>query len=278
MGQSHSRIVAANCFEERGNARLEAHLMKTLVSFVTRCSGILLFTTLTLGQNPAQSPQTAPVPGSSYPPGDPRNRVMATGMAANGGSIANGVYSNSIYGFSLQIPPGWAVLPTQSAKIAGSESDSERPEVQSQIKQVILIMSENAPMKRSVDRNQVQIIVMHLPNMPGPTAAEGYIAYSQRMAKEKGIPVEYKGSPESTKIHNQSFSKISLEENTEGSMQHIEQYVTTQGQALLQFLLISPNEDGLKTLEPVIQSVQFKAMPAKKPTKKKSTKSQTAQH
>lgn len=202
---------------------------------------------------------------------------MATGMAANGGSITNGVYSNSIYGFSLQIPPGWAVLPTQAAKIAGSESDSERPEVQSKLKQVILIMSENAPLKRSVDRKQVQIIAMNLPTMPGPTAAEGYITYSQRMAKEKGIQVEYKGSPQSTTIHNQPFSKINLEESTEGSMQHIEQYVTTRGQALLQFLLISPNDDGLKTLEPVIQSVQFKAMPAKKPAKKKSTKPQSSQ-
>ena len=199
---------------------------------------------------------------------------MATGMAANGGSIANGVYSNSIYGFSLQVPPGWAVLPTEAAKIAGSENESARPEVQNQLKQVILIMSENAPLKRSVERKQVQIIATHLPTMPAPTAAEGYITYSQRMAKEKALPVEYKGSPESTLIHSQSFSKINLEENTQGRPQYIEQYVTTRGQALLQFLLISPDEEGLKTLDPVIHSVQFKAMPAKKPVKKKSAKPQ----
>jgi len=198
---------------------------------------------------------------------------MATGMAANGGSILNGVYSNSIYGFSMQVPPGWAVLPTQSAKIAGSENDSARPEVQSKLRQVILIMSENAPLRRSVERKQVQIIATHLPTMPGPTAAEGYITYSQRMAKEKGIPTEYKSSPESTTIHNQSFSRITLEENTQGSLQHIQQYVTTRGQDLLQFLLISPDENGLKTLEPVIQSVQFKAIP-KKPVKKKSANPQ----
>jgi hypothetical protein len=199
---------------------------------------------------------------------------MATGMAANGGSIVNGVYSNSIYGFSLQIPPGWAVLPTEAAKIAGSESESARPEVQSKLKQVILIMSENAPLKPSVQRRQVQVIVTHLPTMPGPTAAEGYITYSQRIAKEKGMQLEYKGSPESATIHQQPFSKISLEETTEGSMQHIEQYVTTRGQALLQFFLISPDENGLKTLEPVIQSVQFKPLPTEKPVKKKSAKAQ----
>ena len=197
---------------------------------------------------------------------------MATGMAANGGSIENGVYSNSIYEFSMHIPPGWAVLPTQTAKIAGSEGpDAQRIEVQKELKQVIFIMSENAPLKRSVERNQVQIIATKLPRMPGPTAAEGYITYSQRMAKEENLPVEYKGQPEKKTIHDQLFSMIQLQETTDGVRQHIEQYVTTRGQSLLQFLLISPDEDGLKIVEPVIQSVQFKAAkPAKKATTKKA--------
>ena len=244
--------------------------MKTL-PFVVRCGWVLLIASLMLGQNPPQSPQSAPSPGAPYPPGDPRSPVMATGMAANGGSILNGVYSNSVFGFSMQIPPGWAILPTQTARIAGTESsDAQRPEVQRQLKQVILIMSENAPLKKSVERKQVQIIAMHLPKEPGPTAAEGYITYSERIAKEKGMQVEYKGSPENKTIHDQQFSMISLEETTDGSPQHIQQYVTTRGQNLLQFFLISPDEVGLTSLEPVIQSVQFKAMPPKKAAGKKS--------
>jgi hypothetical protein len=91
------------------------------------------------------------------------------------------------------------------------------------------------------------------------------------MAKEKGFRVEYKGPPEKKTIHEQPFSMIQFSETTDGSLQHIEQYVTTRGQSLLQFLLISPDEDGLKTLEPVIQSVQFKAAtPTKKPAAKKA--------
>jgi hypothetical protein len=197
---------------------------------------------------------------------------MVTGMAANGGSILNGIYSNSVYGFSMQIPPGWAVLPTQTARMAGSEgADAQRPEVQKQLKEVILIMSENAPFKKSVERRQVQILATRLPTMPGPTAAEGYITYSERMAKEKSLPVEFKGLPEKKTIHEQPFSMIQLDETTDGSLQYIEQYVTTRGQSLLQFLLISPDQDGLKALEPVIQSVQFKAAtPPKKPAAKKA--------
>lgn len=261
-----------NCFGVVRSATLAFASMRKPTSFFACCYGLLLFASLTHGQTTPQSPQGGALPGGPFPPGDPRNRVMATGMAANGGSILNGVYSNSIYEFSMQIPPGWAVLPTQTARVAGAEgADAQRPEVQKELKQVILIMSENAPLKRSVERKQVQIIATKLPTTPGPTAAEGYIAYSQRMAKEKGLPVEFKGSPEKKTIHDQPFSMIELAETTDGSLQHIEQYVTTRGQSLLQFLLISPDENGLKNLEPVIQSVQFKvAKPAKKPVTKKA--------
>ena len=267
--------VTCNCFDVRWSATLAIASMRKLTFFSACCSWVLLFTSLTQGQTVPQSPQGGVLPGGPYPPGDPRSRVLTTGMAANGGSILNGVYSNSIYEFSMQIPPGWAVLPTPAARIAGSEgADAQRPEVQKELKQVILIMSENAPLKRSVERKQVQIIAMKLPTTPGPTAAEGYITYSQRMAKEKGLPVEFKGSPEKKTIHEQPFSMIQLEETTDGTRQHISQYVTTRGQDLLQFLLISPDEEGLKTLEPLIHSVQFKAAkPAKKPpTKEAATK------
>ena len=252
--------------------------MKKPMSFFACCYGLLLFALLTHGQTTPQSPQGGALPGGPFPPGDPRNRVMATGMAANGGSILNGVYSNSIYGFSMQIPPGWPVLPTQTARIAGSEgADAQQPEVQKELKQVILIMSENAPLKKSVQRRQVQIIATKLPTAPGPTTAEGFITYSQRMAKEKGLHVDFKGSSEKKTIHDQPFSMIQFTETTDGSLQHIEEYVTTSGQSLLQFLLISPDENGLRTLDPVIQSVQFKtAKPAKKPaTKKAVTKPKT---
>jgi hypothetical protein len=231
------------------------------------------------------STQTAtPPPSTPMTAREARSRVQPTGLSASGGSILNGVYSNSIYGFSMQIPPGWAVVPTQAARIsqAGAmpmdtqQTQAQKLATQRQLDQVVLIMTENKPLKKSVERKGVQIIATHLPNTPGPTAAEGYIAYSQQMAKEKGLPVEYKGSPEKLTIHDQPFDKINLEETIDGSLQHIQQYVTTRGQALLQFLLISPEETGLATLQPVIQSVQFKSLTAK-PTKKSSKTAQKTQ-
>ena len=140
--------------------------------------------------------------------------------------------------------------------------------------QVVLIMTENAPLKKSYQRKGLQIVSMQLAALADSSAADGYVAYSQRMAKEKGMEIEYKGSPEKVTINDQQFTKVNLEETTQGSVQHIEQYVTTRGRALLQFFLISPDAAGLPTLEPIMQSLQFKMPAAKKPGPRKPAKPQ----
>lgn len=231
-------------------------------------STIVLGSTL-VAQNPAQTP---PVPGQAPPPAGQKTTVLPTGLSASGGSIASGVYTNSIYGFSLHIPAGWAVIPPQAAKIP--QAGTSQPDADRQRTQVVLIMTENAPLKKSVERKGLQIVSMQLAAPADSSAAEGYIAYSQRMAKEKGMQIEYKGSPEKTTISNQEFVKVALEETTATSVQHIEQYVTTRGRALLQFFLISPDAAGLQGLEPVMQSLQFKTPTPKKPGPRKPAKPQ----
>ena len=222
-----------------------------------------------LAQNPAQTP---PAPGQAPPPAGQKATVLPTGLSASGGSIVNGVYTNSIYGFSLHIPAGWAVIPPQAAKIP--QAGTSQPDADRQRTQVVLVMTENAPLKKSVERKGLQIVSMQLAAPADSSAAEGYIAYSQRMAKEKGMQIEYKGSPEKTTISNQEFVKVALEETSDTSVQHIEQYVTTRGRALLQFFLISPDAAGLQGLEPVMQSLEFKTPTPKKPGPRKPAKPQ----
>jgi hypothetical protein len=176
-------------------------------------------------------------------------------MAASGGSLANGIYSNSTYRFSLQVPPGWAVVPptAETAKTAAPRTTASH-----QSNRVLLVMTENAPFRKSTERKALQIIATRLATVPGPTAAEGFITYSERTAKEQGMAVKYEHSPERLTIHDRPFSKATLVQTTDGADQHIEQYVTTAGESLLQFILISPTAEGLKDLQPTIQSLQFR--------------------
>jgi hypothetical protein len=51
----------------------------------------------------------------------------------------------------------------------------------------------------------------------------------------------------------------------------VEQYVATQGSVLLQFMLVSPDEKGLKGLEPSIQSIELKHSAIKPASRSKSS-------
>jgi hypothetical protein len=221
---------------------------------------------------PAQPTQTAPT-GPGAAPGMPSSRMTPTGLSATGGSIANDVYSNSIYGFSIKIPPGWVVLPSREPKVATQDAALLKS---AQTSRPLLVITENAPLKKSNQRKNIQIIATRLRASAGPNAAQDYLAFSQKTAKEKGMDVEYLGDPQEATINGQTLWKLASNEPSNGAMQHVEQYVTTRESILLQFFLVSPDEAGLKTLEPSIQSLEFKAMAPRKATKGSAKKAKAA--
>ena len=194
----------------------------------------------------------------------PSSRMTPTGLHETGGSIANDVYSNSIYGFSIKIPPGWVVLPSRGPKVATQDAALLKA---AQISRPLLVITENAPLKKSNQRKNIQIIATRMRAPSGPTAAQDYLAYSQKTAKEKGMDVEYLGDPQEVTVNGQTLWKLASNEPSNGVVQHVEQYVITRESILLQFFLVSPDEAGLKQLEPSIQSLEFKATTPRTATK-----------
>jgi len=225
---------------------------------------------------PLQNPPA--VPGQFPATGQP-GKMLPTGLAANGGSIANSVYTNSIYGFSLKTPPGWAVVPGNDPNFKSETGDSALLK-SALIRHTLLVMTENAPLRKAFQRKSIQILATRLTGQPGPTVAQDYLTYSQKTAKEKGVAVQYLGSPEEVTIHGQKLWRVASNETAQdGTVQHVEQYVITRGATLLQFFLVSPDEPGLKDLEPSIQSLEFKALPpnpSPNPSSKTSPKKPSA--
>lgn len=216
---------------------------------------------------PPRPGQGATSPGAA-PGMAPSSRMTPTGLQASGGSIANDVYSNSIYGFSIKIPPGWVVMPTSEPKVATQDAALLKA---AQLSHPLLVITENAPLKKSNQRKQIQIIATRLRAPSSPTEAKDYLAYSEKTVKEKGMEVEYLGDPQEVTVNGQSLWKLASNEPSDGVVQHLEQYVMTRESILLQFFLVSPDEAGLKALEPSIQSLEFKSMPrtaTKQPAKK----------
>jgi len=218
--------------------------------------------------NPTPPPQQPAGPGGAAG----ASKLAPTGLAENGGSIANDVYTNSTYGFSMKVPPGWVVVPSKNPTAPAANSKEAALMQAAQSNRVLLVMTENAPFKKSVQRKSVQIVATRLLKKTAPNEGELYLKYSKRTAAERKMAVEYTGDPTEVTIRGNKFWTIGLNQTTEGAVQHIEQYVTTQGAVLLQFMLVSPDEKGLKDLEPSIQSIQMKPVTTKPPRRSQATK------
>jgi len=215
-------------------------------------------------------------PGANTPGMAEASRMRPTNLQSNGGSMANGVYTNSIYGFSLKTPPGWAVVPGKDPIPAKTEASNPLLKA-AQISHTLLVMTENAPLRKSSQRKSIQIMATRMLGEPTPTAAHDYLIYSEKNAKDKGMAVEYLGDPEEVTINGEKLWKVASNETIEGATQHVEQYVITRQAILLQFFLVSPTEPGLKDIESSIQSLQFKPMVEKRPLKQTPKKTKAAQ-
>ena len=212
----------------------------------------------------AQTPSTPPVhprpqTGPGGPPSNPSSQFRATGLEANGGSITAGVYTNSIFGFSLQVPPGWVVAPATDPPPIKPAKGQSPSAATPQTNRVLLLLTENAPFKKSFQRRSIQVIATRLIATPLPTSGEEFLVYSQKTVKERNMPVEYIGDPKEVTINGRSLWEIDFNDNTSGALQHANQSVVLEKDVLLQFFLVSPDEAGLKNLQPYIRSLRFKA-------------------
>jgi hypothetical protein len=211
-------------------------------------------------------PNPTPHPnGQAAPAGVDPSKMAPTGLAENGGSIANDVYTNSTYEFSMKVPPGWVVVPSKNPTAPPINSREAALMKAAQTNHVLLVMTENAPMKKNAQRKSIQIVATRLLKKTVPNEGEQYLIYSKRTARERNMAVEYTGDPTEVTINGNNFWTIGLNQSLEGEVQHVEQYVTTQGSVLLQFMLVSPDEKGLKDLEPSVQSIQMKPVTSKPP-------------
>jgi len=235
-----------------------------LLSAQSNAPGSQGTTSLAPSQAPPRQPGLGPVMDVS--------KLTPTGLADSGGSYKDGIYSNSIYNISLKIPVGWVFAPVpKQMEVPVTDKNSIAKHMQ--VTRVLMIATENAPMKRGNQRKSIQVVVTQLRSKPGPGAELDFITYSENAAKEKGMKVEYLGNPEEVRIQGHKYGKIRLTDSTSGATLHVEQYVSVRNQTLLQFLLVSPDDAGLDGLQSAIQSLKFPA--AKRTTKTPAGKSKS---
>jgi hypothetical protein len=192
----------------------------------------------------------------------------ATIVSSDGSSVTDNRYENPYFGFTFDFPRDWHVLNNAAAKkvleengrkmAAGNpalEAEAKKPDVSTPL----LAVSEPTPYKNSPVGRTFKILASDVSAEKQPVTAEAYANALASMAKEGKMPFELLSGPERVTINGNKMAKLYLKLVFEGTTYYAVMWAVPKNQYMLQFMATSPEKDGLTDLEPVMQSLHFRA-------------------
>jgi hypothetical protein len=149
---------------------------------------------------------------STTPEVVPERRVASV----HPGSIAGNIYTNTFFGFSLEIPGGWKVADDAALKALTERNNevlSQQPQWvtyahNSEVDSPLLIMGEREPAKGGQHRRMLQILCTDVSERPGQPSADGFLKFEAEANIRIGAGVEYSDTLERVTLGGQEFWKI----------------------------------------------------------------------
>jgi hypothetical protein len=182
------------------------------------------------------------------------------------GTVSEDIYTNDFFEFSIEVPPGWKVVDNaryqklnEQARDLAAKQDSELAELGrgTEINAPLLIMGEIKTRMGGKQRRLVQVLSTDVSNRPGTASAEQFLTFIAELNIRKGLPVEYVTKPEQVEFGGRTGWKAYFTQRS-STMWYGVNFVTVEKNHILQFILLSPDEDGLRSLETVLKTVQFR--------------------
>jgi len=176
------------------------------------------------------------------------------------GSISDNVYTNPFFGISLEIPTGWKVADSVRAQAVqekrGDEFKRQRPDIatfatEAEVNMPLLIMGEPSKLGR-----RLIIASTNISTRPGPASAEEYLKYVAATSEEKGLPAEYGPTMEQVMVGGRALWKAHFTQ-TSSTVWYGVHFAIIEKKHILQFVLYSPDQDGLSELEAVMRTLHF---------------------
>jgi hypothetical protein len=134
----------------------------------------------------AQSPSSASKPPAQKTPSSSHSDSLADGSLLNPVSVSNGIYRNSGFGFSCQIPPAW-VQRTDEMN-ARDESDAAGAPKKDSGGRVLLAAFSRPPQARAEDVNSSIVIAAEsVSTYPGLKDAAQYFGPLTEVTKAQGF-------------------------------------------------------------------------------------------
>jgi len=90
----------------------------------------------------------------------------------------------------------------------------------------------------------------------GTASAEEFLAFTADMNRKKGLAAQYVTNPEPMKIGGRILWKAYFNQRS-NVMWRAVNIATVEKKHVLQFILMSPDEDGLRSLESLVRTLRF---------------------
>jgi hypothetical protein len=182
------------------------------------------------------------------------------------GSIADHIYTNSYFRFSLEVPEGWKVasnaalrsLSERKKQLLAQMPRKDRYATDNEVDSPLLIMSQLEPTKDGQHSRMFQIFCTDISAVPGQPSAEGFLKLLAEASPEISPGREYSNTMEQLTVDGREFWRLNFTQ--QGSILWQGSHLASiQKRHILQFVLLSPDEDGLHKLETILRTVHFQA-------------------
>jgi hypothetical protein len=188
-------------------------------------------------------------------------------VSVHSGSISENIYTNPFFGFSIEIPAGWKAADNAGLK-AFAEKQKQAMAKQDpaftqfargdEVDSPLLVLGEVEPWKRGPHHRLIQILSTDASARPGRLSAEEFLNYIARMSAEYNLAAKYDETLEKMMLGGRELWKAHFTQSS-NVVWHEAQFAIIEKRHVVQFILMSPDEEGLRTLEPIMKTLHFES-------------------
>lgn len=122
----------------------------------------------------------------------------------------------------------------------------------------LLVMAETKPWTDGKNHRMVRILSTELRAQPGAPSAEEFLNFVADANRKFGLSENYVGKPESFSLGGRTAWKAYFNQQGNTRVWHSLNVAIVAKNHILQFILTSPDEDGLRSLETLLRTVRFR--------------------
>jgi hypothetical protein len=217
----------------------------------------------------SEIPSPKEQPSAQVPPSAQESTKEREVVSVHSGSISENIYSNHFFGFSIEIPVGWkaadnaglkALAEKQKQALAKQDPAFTQFARGDEVESPLLVLGELEPWKGGPHRRLIQILSTDVSARPGPLSAEEFLNFVARMSAEHNLPAKYDETLEKVMLGGRELWKAHFTQSS-SVVWHETQFAIIEKKHVVQFILMSPDEEGLRTLEPVMKTLHFESRP-----------------